>query len=56
MTDNPDDTRIDELEETINDARRQAEDSGSIPDSEPDPTWVDPDGDGDEGAPNNAPL
>ena len=50
MTDIPDDKQIDELEETIDDARRQAEDHGTIPDSEPDPTFVDPDGDGEPGS------
>ncbi len=46
MPDPPDDEQIDELAETIDDARRRAEDHGTIPDSDPDPSWVDPDGDG----------
>lgn len=42
-----DDQRIDDLDKTIDDARKPAEDHGTIPDSDPDPTFVDPDGDGD---------
>jgi hypothetical protein len=47
MSDSSDDQRLDELGEKIDDARRQAEDHGTIPDSDPEPTFADPDGDGD---------
>lgn len=56
MSDTPDDQRLDELGQQIDDARKQAEDHGTIPDSDPEPTYADPDGDGEEGAPNNAPA
>jgi len=56
MTDTPDDQRLEDLDETIDAARRQAEDHGTIPDPDPDPTFADPEGDGDEDTPNNAPL
>ena len=56
MTDAPDDKQIDELEETIDDARRRAEDHGTIPDSDPDPSWVDPDGDGKRETPKDPPV
>ncbi len=52
----PDDRQIDELEETIDDARRRAEDHGTIPDSDPDPSWVDPDGDGERETPKDPPV
>ncbi len=56
MTDLPDDKQLDELEETIDDARRQAEDHGTIPDSEPEPSFVDPDGDGEPGSTDDDPA
>jgi hypothetical protein len=48
--------RLEELEQTIDDARRRAEDDGLIPDSDPDPTYADPEGDGEADPPNNAPM
>jgi len=47
----PTQERIDELGDRIDDARREAEDDGLLPDSTPEPTLVDPDPDshGDEG-------
>ena len=56
MSDTPDDQHLDELGQQIDDARKQAEDHGTIPDPDPEPTFADPDGDGDEGTPNNAPA
>lgn len=38
--------RVDELGEDIEATRRQAEDDGLLPDSDPDPTFIDPDADG----------
>ena len=38
--------RLDELEENIDAARRQAEEHGTIEDTTPEPTFIDPDGDG----------
>ena len=52
MSDTSDDQRLDELGETIDDARKQAEDHGTIPDPDPDPSYVDPDGDGEAGSPD----
>jgi hypothetical protein len=40
------DERLDELEANIERARRQAEEHGTIPSSEPQQTFIDPDGDG----------
>lgn len=48
--------RHDDLQDTIDDARRQAEESGSIPDPDPEPTFADPEGDGHADPPNNAPA
>lgn len=56
MSDTPEDPRLDELDKTIDDARKQAEDHGTIPDSDPEPTFADPEGDGAEDPPNNAPA
>jgi hypothetical protein len=50
------DERLDEVQEKIDDARRRAEDDGLIPDSDPDPTFADPEGDGHGDTPNNAPA
>jgi hypothetical protein len=44
--------RIEELDEQIDEARRRAEDDGLLPDSEPDPTFADPDADGETEPPN----
>jgi hypothetical protein len=44
--------RIDELEEKIDEARRQAEDDGLLPGSQPKPSFADPDADGDVEPPN----
>lgn len=55
MSDTPDDQRIDDLGDTIDEARKQAEDHGTIPDSDPEPTFVDPDGDGEPGSPDQVP-
>ena len=38
--------RLDRLEEGIDAARRQAQEHGTLPDDDPKPTLVDPDGDG----------
>ncbi len=54
-TEVPKDDQIDALGQTINEARQQAEDHGTIVDSDPDPSFVDPDGDGDPGTPEHAP-
>jgi hypothetical protein len=48
--------RLEDLEQKIDDARRRAEDDGLIPDRDPDPTWADPDADGVEHPPDNAPA
>lgn len=37
---------LDDLEEGTAEARRNAEEHGTIPDSTPDPTFIDPDADG----------
>lgn len=42
----PDQERLDELEKGIEDARRQAEEHGTVPKSEPEQTFIDPDADG----------
>jgi hypothetical protein len=44
--------RIAEVEETIEEARRQAEEDGLVPDPTPEQTFADPDGDGDVEPPN----
>ena len=44
--------RIAEVQETIDEARRDAEDDGLVPDPTPKRTFADPDGDGDEDPPN----
>jgi hypothetical protein len=48
MTPDPDQMqdKIDDLKDGIDDARRKAEEHGTIPDSTPEPTFIDPDGDG----------
>jgi hypothetical protein len=46
MSQTPDKDRIDELGEDIEEAREQAEDHGTLPQSDPDPTFIDPEGDG----------
>lgn len=38
--------RLDELQERIDAARRQAEEHGTIPDTTPEQTFIDPDADG----------
>ena len=38
--------RLDEVQKEIDEARRQAEEHGTIPDSTPEPTFIDPDADG----------
>lgn len=38
--------RLDDLEERIEGARRQAEEHGTIEDTTPEQTFIDPDGDG----------
>jgi hypothetical protein len=42
----PSDERIEELEREIDDARRQAEEHGTLPSDKPEPTYADPDADG----------
>jgi hypothetical protein len=44
--------RVAEVEKTIDEARRRAEDDGLLPDSTPERTFADPDGDGEEEPPN----
>ena len=44
--------RIDEVEEKIEDARRQAQEDGLLPDPNPKRTFADPEGDGDTAPPN----
>lgn len=39
--------RLDDLQRGIDDARTQAEEHGTLPDTTPEPTFADPDGDGD---------
>jgi hypothetical protein len=47
MTDAPDDETLDELQDTIDAARRQAEEDGLIEDPDKhEQTFADPDGDG----------
>jgi hypothetical protein len=48
----PDEERLEELEEKIDRAREQAEDHGTLPEDDPEQTFVDPDGDGDIDPPN----
>jgi len=48
----PDDDRLDDLEKTIDEARQRAEDDGLLPESDPEQTFADPDGDGDIEPPN----
>lgn len=57
MTDAPDDKTLDELEETIEQARRQAEADGLLdgPDAPHQRTFVDPDGDGESETTPGAP-
>ena len=43
----PDQERLDRLEDGVEAARRQAEEDGMLPSSEPERTFIDPDGDGD---------
>lgn len=45
---------LDELGDDIEATRRQAEEDGILPDSTPEPTFIDPDGDGDAAAAPNA--
>lgn len=42
----PDEERLEELKKGIDEARRQAEEHGTIPSSEPEQTFIDPDADG----------
>jgi hypothetical protein len=46
--------RLDDLGDDIDATRRQAEEDGLLPDSTPEPTFIDPDGDGDDGEAPNA--
>ena len=46
------DERLDEVQEKIDEARQRAEDDGLLPDEDPEPTFADPDGDGDVEPPN----
>jgi hypothetical protein len=46
MSQTPDQDRLDELEQETAAVRRQAEEHGTIPKEDPDPTFIDPDGDG----------
>lgn len=43
----PSQERLDDLEETIDKARHQAEEDGLLTDETPEPTFVDPDADDD---------
>ncbi len=43
----PDQSELDQVERDIEEARRNAEEHGTIPDSTPEPTFIDPDADGD---------
>lgn len=49
----PSQERLDELQQDIDAARRKAEEDGTLPNPDHEPTFVDPDGDGeaDGGAP-----
>lgn len=40
------DEKLEQVEEDIDAARRQAEEHGTIPDTTPEPTFADPTGDG----------
>ncbi len=42
----PDEERLEQLEQGIEEARRQAEEHGTLPRSEPEQTFIDPDADG----------
>lgn len=44
--DEPQDDRTEALQQGIDDARRQAQEHGTLPNPDPEPTLVDPDGDG----------
>lgn len=46
MTETPDQDRLDELEAETAEVRREAEEHGTIEESDPDPTFIDPEGDG----------
>ena len=48
----PDDDRLDELEDTIDRAREQAEEHGTLPEDDPEQTFADPDADGEIEPPN----
>ena len=56
MSPEPSDERLDELQEHIDEARAQAESDGLLPDSAPERTFADPEGDGVDDPPNNAPA
>ena len=45
----PEQKRLDDLGEKIDEARHDAEEDGLLPDSTPEPTFEDPDADSDEG-------
>lgn len=46
MAPDPEHDRLEELQEEIDEVRRQAEDHATIPPSDPPRTFADPDGDG----------
>lgn len=48
MTPDPDQMqeKLDDLEDRTAEARRTAEENGTIPDTTPEPTFIDPDADG----------
>ena len=56
MADTPDEERREELQDDIDAARRQAEEHGTLPDLRPDPTFIDPDGDGEPDGPVRPPA
>ena len=56
MADTPNEERLEELQDDIDRARRQAEEHGTLPDSTPQPTFIDPDGDGEPDRPVRPPA
>ena len=51
----PTDPDLQEVQDDIDDARRQAEEDGILPDSTPERTYLDPDGDGEPDQPGPHP-
>jgi hypothetical protein len=47
----PKDVDLAEVQDKIDEARRMAEEDGLLPKEEPEPTWLDPDADGDADLP-----